>query len=80
MCKEVIGYIDIEVQDLIEKMMALNQFQQKNEGKIMELRDALLKRRSVRKFKEDRIPDEYIEELMHAAMSGPSACNNVYKI
>lgn len=41
----------------------------------MELKDVLLKRRSVRKFLDTPIPDEYIDELLHAAMSGPSACN-----
>ena len=41
----------------------------------MELRDALLKRRSVRKFTEESISEEDIQELLHAAMSGPSACN-----
>jgi len=41
----------------------------------MELKDVLLKRRSIRKFKEYKISDELINELLHAAMSGPSACN-----
>lgn len=41
----------------------------------MEVKDALLKRRSIRKFKEDLVSDEMIEELLHAAMSAPSACN-----
>lgn len=41
----------------------------------MELRDVLLKRRSVRKFTEEPISKECIDELLHAAMSGPSACN-----
>lgn len=41
----------------------------------MELKEALLKRRSVRKFTEEAISEEHIEELLHAAMSGPSACN-----
>lgn len=41
----------------------------------MELKDVLLKRRSVRKFTEEPVSQEHIEELMHAAMSGPSACN-----
>ena len=42
---------------------------------IMELKDVLLKRRSIRKFKEDKVSKEMINQLMHAAMSGPSACN-----
>ena len=41
----------------------------------MELKEALLKRRSVRKFTDKPVPKEYIDELLHAAMSGPSACN-----
>lgn len=41
----------------------------------MELKEVLLKRRSVRKFTEEAVSDEMIEELLHAAMSGPSACN-----
>ena len=41
----------------------------------MELKEVLLKRRSVRKFTDAPVTDEYIDELLHAAMSGPSACN-----
>ena len=41
----------------------------------MELKEALLKRRSVRKFTAEPVSEELIEELLHAAMSGPSACN-----
>lgn len=41
----------------------------------MELKEVLLKRRSVRKFTEELVSDDMIEELLHAAMSGPSACN-----
>jgi nitroreductase len=41
----------------------------------MELKDALLKRRSIRKFKNEKVEDSLIDELLHAAMSGPSACN-----
>lgn len=41
----------------------------------MELREVLLKRRSVRKFTEEAVSEEHINELLHAAMSGPSACN-----
>ena len=41
----------------------------------MELKEALLKRRSVRKFTDELVSDEQIDELLHAAMSGPSACN-----
>ena len=41
----------------------------------MELKDVLLKRRSVRKFTAEKVSKEHIDELLHAAMSGPSACN-----
>lgn len=41
----------------------------------MEVKEALLARRSVRKFTDEPVSDEHIEELLHAAMSGPSACN-----
>ncbi len=41
----------------------------------MELQEVLLKRRSVRRFRSDIIDREVIERLLHAAMSGPSACN-----
>ena len=41
----------------------------------MELKEVLLKRRSVRKFTPEPVSEEMIEELLHAAMSGPSACN-----
>jgi len=43
----------------------------------MELKEALLKRRSVRKFTEESVSEEHINELLHAAMSGPSACNKM---
>ena len=41
----------------------------------MELKEVLLARRSIRKFTGENVCDEMIEELLHAAMSGPSACN-----
>lgn len=41
----------------------------------MELKEVLRKRRSVRKFTEEPVSEEMIDELLHAAMSGPSACN-----
>ncbi len=41
----------------------------------MELKELLLKRRSVRNFTDEPVSEEMIEELLHAAMSGPSACN-----
>lgn len=41
----------------------------------MELKEALLKRRSVRKFTAEQVSSEDVQELLLAAMSGPSACN-----
>ena len=41
----------------------------------MELKDVLLKRRSVRKYTGETVSEAHIDALMHAAMSGPSACN-----
>lgn len=41
----------------------------------MELKEVLLKRRSVRKYTNEAVSEEAIQELLHAAMSGPSACN-----
>jgi len=41
----------------------------------MELKEVLLTRRSIRKFKADEVSDDLIEELLHAAMCAPSACN-----
>lgn len=41
----------------------------------MELKEVLLKRRSVRKFTDEAVSEEFIDEMFHAAMSGPSACN-----
>ena len=41
----------------------------------MELKDALLARRSCRKYTDELVSDEDINELLHAAMSGPSAMN-----
>lgn len=41
----------------------------------MELKEALLKRRSVRKYTDEPVSKEDLDELMHAGMSGPSAVN-----
>ncbi len=41
----------------------------------MDVNQALQKRRSIRKYKEDKVSTEDIDSLMHAAMSGPSAVN-----
>lgn len=41
----------------------------------MELKEVLKARRSVRKYKDEPVSKEDIDYLLHAAMSGPSACN-----
>ena len=41
----------------------------------MELNEVLLKRRSIRKFTEEPVSEEDVLKLLHAGMSGPSACN-----
>lgn len=41
----------------------------------MELKDVLINRRSIRKFTDEPVCREHIDELLIAAMSGPSACN-----
>ena len=35
----------------------------------------IFKRKSVRKYRDERVPDELIENLLKAAMQAPSACN-----
>ena len=42
----------------------------------MELKESLLKRRSVRKFTGSSVNENDLVELMHAAMSAPSAMNS----
>jgi len=41
----------------------------------MELRDAVLGRRSVRSFRADPVPDALVEELLELAKWAPSAGN-----
>ena len=36
----------------------------------------IFKRHSVRKFKDERVPDELIENLLKAGMQAPSSCNS----
>lgn len=38
--------------------------------------DALLKRRSIRKFKQEKVPDDAIQKILTAGMAAPSAHNN----
>lgn len=41
----------------------------------MEVFEAILMRRSVRKFTDKKVTDEQIDKLLNAAMAAPSACN-----
>lgn len=41
----------------------------------MEVKEAILSRRSVRKFTPEPVPDEMVHELLRSAMAAPSACN-----
>lgn len=43
----------------------------------MELQDVLQRRRSIRKYTKEAVSKEDVDFLMHAAMSGPSACNKM---
>jgi len=43
----------------------------------MDVKEALQRRRSVRKFTDEPVSDEMVDVLLHAAMSGPSACNKM---
>lgn len=43
----------------------------------MELQTVLQARRSIRKYTDEAVSKEDIDKLMHAAMSGPSACNKM---
>ncbi|AMD17321.1 nitroreductase [Methanobrevibacter sp. YE315] len=36
----------------------------------------IFKRKSVRKFKDEKVPDELIENLLKAGMQAPSSCNS----
>ncbi|MFA6119164.1 MAG: nitroreductase family protein [Parachlamydiales bacterium] len=41
----------------------------------METMQAILTRRSIRKFKSDKVPKNIVDEILHAAMHAPSANN-----
>lgn len=43
----------------------------------MDLQEALLKRRSIRKYLDKSVSKELIDELLHAAMAAPTACNKM---
>jgi len=42
---------------------------------MLTIKEAIEKRRSIRKYKPDPIPDEYIEEILNSARLSPSGCN-----
>lgn len=41
----------------------------------MDVKEAILKRRSIREFNQNPISDDMIRELLESAMAAPSACN-----
>ncbi len=41
----------------------------------MEIFDAILKRRSIRKYKDTNVPEEIVEKILKAGMAAPSAHN-----
>ena len=41
----------------------------------MDVRECILKRRSIRKFKDQDVSKEIIKDLLECAMAAPSACN-----
>ena len=41
----------------------------------MDAKEAILKRRSIRSFKKDKIEKEIIDQLLEAGFAAPSACN-----
>ena len=41
----------------------------------MDVRECILKRRSIRKFKDEDITKDIIKDLLECAMAAPSACN-----
>ena len=43
----------------------------------MTLKEIMYARRSIRKFKEDKVKEEDIKYLLELAMSAPSACNRM---
>lgn len=48
----------------------------KSKGAIhMDVEEAMLKRRSVRQFTEEKVTEQQIDKLLHYAMSGPSGLN-----
>ena len=42
---------------------------------MLTIKEAIEKRRSIRKYKPDPIPDEYIDEILNSARLAPSGCN-----
>lgn len=42
----------------------------------MELMEAIRKRRAIRKFRSDPVPQEYIDQILEAARLAPSGVNS----
>ena len=42
----------------------------------MELQEAILKRRSIRKFAPDSVSKEDVQDIIEAGMNAPSGCNS----
>jgi nitroreductase len=40
----------------------------------MDAKEAIMTRRSIRRYTKEAVPDEAVDELLHAAMNAPSAC------
>jgi nitroreductase len=46
-----------------------------NQEKLLSTKEAINRRRSIRKFKPDPVPDECITALLESARPAPSGCN-----
>jgi nitroreductase len=46
-----------------------------NHEKLLSTKEAINRRRTIRKFKPDPIPNESIQELLESARLAPSGCN-----
>lgn len=42
----------------------------------MDILECMYQRRSIRKFKDEKVSNEQIEQMLKAAMAAPTACNN----
>jgi nitroreductase len=53
-------------------LLAIQQLENIN---MLTIKEAIEKRRSIRKYTSDPIPDEYIDEILNSARLAPSGCN-----